>query len=76
MLAENLAEEEGIEAGSRIMPTLWMMFAAVSARARTRCAPAAHAETQALIDTFRSFRANPMRRALARFTPTRASFRP
>ncbi len=54
MLAENLAEEEGIEAGKQDHATLWMMFAcglgendaAVREQQLNR-------ETQGLIDTFR-----------------------
>ena len=54
MLAENLAEEEGIEAGKHDHATLWLMFAAGLGES----ADAVHAqelnrETQALIDTFR-----------------------
>jgi pyrroloquinoline-quinone synthase len=53
MLAENLAEEEGIEAGKQDHASLWLMFAAGLGEA-----PAAvrsqqlTAETRALIDTF------------------------
>jgi len=55
MLAENLAEEEGLDAGKQDHASLWLMFArglgeseaAVRAQAR-------NPETQALIDTFRS----------------------
>src|SRR5438128_3352734 len=54
MLAENLAEEEGIEAGKQDHASLWLMFArglgeseeAVRGQQLNR-------ETQALIDTFR-----------------------
>lgn len=55
LLAENLAEEEGIAAGKDDHATLWLGFAAgmgadeAEARAETL-----HAETQTLIDTFRS----------------------
>src|ERR1043166_4078614 len=44
MLAENLAEEEGIEAGKQDHATLWLMFA---------CGLGENAETKALIETFR-----------------------
>src|SRR6476469_7882286 len=53
MLAENLAEEEGIEAGKQDHATLWLMFACGlgesedAVRGQQR-----NAETQALIDTF------------------------
>lgn len=54
MLAENLAEEEGIEAGKQDHATLWLMFACglgeTEAGVRNQ---ALNAETQALIDTFR-----------------------
>ena len=55
MLAENLAEEEGVEAGKQDHATLWLMFACglgedeASVREQ-RLNP----ETRALIDTFRS----------------------
>ena len=54
MLAENLAEEEGLEAGKQDHPTLWLMFACGlgedEAAVRSQ---ALNSETQALIDTFR-----------------------
>ena len=54
MLAENLAEEEGIEAGKQDHATLWMMFACGLGESedgvRTQ---SLNAETQGLIDTFR-----------------------
>ena len=54
MLAENLAEEEGIEAGKQDHATLWLMFAcglgADEASVRDQ---QLNGETQALIDTFR-----------------------
>ncbi len=54
MLAENLAEEEGIEAGKQDHATLWLMFACglgeTEAEVRNQ---AVNAETRALIDTFR-----------------------
>ena len=54
MLAENLAEEEGIEAGKQDHATLWLMFACglgeTEAGVRNQ---AVNTETQALIDTFR-----------------------
>ena len=54
MLAENLAEEEGIEAGKQDHASLWLMFACglgeneVAVREQEL-----NGETQALIDTFR-----------------------
>jgi pyrroloquinoline-quinone synthase len=54
MLAENLAEEEGIEAGKQDHATLWLMFACGlgddDEAVRTQ---QLNPETQALIDTFR-----------------------
>ena len=54
MLAENLAEEEGIEAGKQDHATLWLMFACGLGESedgvRTQ---ALNPETQGLIDTFR-----------------------
>lgn len=54
MLAENLAEEEGIEAGKQDHASLWLMFACGlgenPARIRSQ---ELNFETQALIDTFR-----------------------
>ena len=54
MLAENLAEEEGLEAGKQDHATLWLMFACGLGEdeegVRTQ---ALNPETQALIDTFR-----------------------
>ena len=54
MLAENLAEEEGIEAGKQDHATLWLMFAGGlgedEAGVRSQ---ALNAETEALIGTFR-----------------------
>jgi pyrroloquinoline-quinone synthase len=55
MLAENLAEEEGIEAGKQDHATLWLMFAAGLGEAEASVrAQELNGETQALIDTFRS----------------------
>jgi len=54
MLAENLAEEEGIEAGKQDHATLWMMFA--RGLGEDECAVRGqllNPETEALIDTFR-----------------------
>ena len=54
MLAENLAEEEGIQAGKQDHASLWLMFACglgESAEAVRR--QQLNGETQALIDTFR-----------------------
>src|SRR6476646_8956398 len=54
MLAENLAEEEGLDAGKQDHATLWLMFACglgdSEAGVRDQML---NAETQALIDTFR-----------------------
>ena len=54
MLAENLAEEEGIDAGKQDHATLWLMFACGlgESEAAERAEPLTP-ETQALIDTFR-----------------------
>jgi pyrroloquinoline-quinone synthase len=54
MLAENLAEEEGVEAGKEDHASLWLMFAAGLGEgpSAVRSQPL-NAETQALIDTFR-----------------------
>lgn len=54
MLAENLAEEEGIEAGKQDHATQWLMFAAGLGQSEqaVRAQPL-NDETQALIDTFR-----------------------
>ena len=54
MLAENLAEEEGIEAGKQDHASLWLMFACGlgETEASVREQPL-NPETQALIDTFR-----------------------
>ena len=54
MLAENLAEEEGIEAGKQDHATLWMMFACgLGENEDAVREQALNAETQHLIDTFR-----------------------
>lgn len=54
MLAENLAEEEGLEAGKQDHATLWLMFACgLGEKAEAVGAQQLNAETQALIDTFR-----------------------
>ena len=54
MLAENLAEEEGIEAGKQDHATLWMMFACgLGENEEAVRGQALNAETQHLIDTFR-----------------------
>jgi pyrroloquinoline-quinone synthase len=54
MLAENLAEEEGIETGKQDHATLWMMFACgLGENAEAVRHQSLNAETQALIDTFR-----------------------
>jgi len=54
MLAENLAEEEGLESGKQDHATLWMMFACGLGEneSAVRDQPL-NAETQDLIDTFR-----------------------
>ena len=54
MLAENLAEEEGIEAGKQDHATLWLMFAAgLGESADEVRAQPLNKETKALIETFR-----------------------
>ena len=54
MLAENLAEEEGLEAGKQDHASLWLMFACGLGENETAVrAQALNPETQALIDTFR-----------------------
>jgi pyrroloquinoline-quinone synthase len=54
MLAENLAEEEGIEAGKQDHASLWLMFAAGLGETENAVrAQALNPETQGLIDTFR-----------------------
>jgi pyrroloquinoline-quinone synthase len=54
MLAENLAEEEGLELGKQDHATLWLMFACGLGESEDAVrAQALNAETQALIDTFR-----------------------
>ena len=54
MLAENLAEEEGIEAGKQDHATLWLMFACGLGEDEGAVrAQSLNPETQALIDTFR-----------------------
>ncbi len=54
MLAENLAEEEGIEAGKQDHASLWMMFACGLGESEGAVrGQQLNAETQALIDTFR-----------------------
>lgn len=53
MLAENLAEEEGLGAGKQDHGTLWMMFAeGLGASEAEVQATVLNPETQALIDTF------------------------
>jgi pyrroloquinoline-quinone synthase len=54
MLAENLAEEEGLDAGKQDHASLWLMFACGlgEEEAAVRAQPL-NPETQALIDTFR-----------------------
>ncbi len=55
MLAENLSEEEGIEAGKQDHSSLWLMFAAGLGESEAAVrGQELNAETQALIDTFRS----------------------
>ena len=54
MLAENLAEEEGIEAGKQDHASLWLMFAAGLGEGEGEVrGQELNPETQALIDTFR-----------------------
>ncbi len=54
MLAENLAEEEGLEAGKQDHASLWMMFACGLGEDEAAVrAQALNAETRHLIDTFR-----------------------
>lgn len=54
MLAENLAEEEGLEAGKQDHASLWLMFACgLGENADTVRAQELNGETQALIDAFR-----------------------
>src|SRR4051794_27527166 len=54
LLAENLAEEEGIEAGKQDHASLWMMFACGLGEEETAVrAQQLNPETQGLIDTFR-----------------------
>ena len=54
MLAENLAEEEGIEAGKQDHASLWLMFAAGLGESEGAVRDQAlNPETRALIDTFR-----------------------
>ncbi|MFL6760010.1 CADD family putative folate metabolism protein [Sphingomonas sp.] len=54
MLAENLAEEEGIEADKQDHASLWLMFACGLGESEQAVrAQSLNAETQALIETFR-----------------------
>ena len=54
MLAENLAEEEGLEAGKQDHASLWLMFACgLGENEDAVRAQALNPETRALIDTFR-----------------------
>jgi pyrroloquinoline-quinone synthase len=54
MLAENLAEEEGLDAGKQDHATLWLMFACGLGESEDGVrAQVLNPETQALIDTFR-----------------------
>jgi pyrroloquinoline-quinone synthase len=54
MLAENLAEEEGIEAGKQDHASLWLLFAGgIGADEASVHSAALNPETEALIDTFR-----------------------
>src|SRR5215218_6843076 len=54
MLAENLAEEEGLDAGKQDHATLWLMFACGLGESEEGVrGENLHGETQALIDTFR-----------------------
>ena len=54
MLAENLAEEEGVEAGKQDHASLWLMFACGLGESEEQVrSQQLNGETQALIDTFR-----------------------
>jgi pyrroloquinoline-quinone synthase len=54
MLAENLAEEEGVEAGKQDHASLWLMFACGLGESEEEVrSQQLNAETRALIDTFR-----------------------
>jgi pyrroloquinoline-quinone synthase len=54
MLAENLAEEEGVEAGKQDHATLWLMFACGLGESEDAVrTQQLNSETRALIDTFR-----------------------
>ena len=54
MLAENLAEEEGLDEGKQDHATLWLMFACgLGESEKDVRTQSLNAETQALIDTFR-----------------------
>jgi pyrroloquinoline-quinone synthase len=54
MLAENLAEEEGIEEGKQNHASLWLMFACGLGESEAAVrSQALNPETEALIDTFR-----------------------
>lgn len=54
MLAENLAEEEGLESGKQDHATLWMMFACGLGESEEAVrSEALNPETRALIETFR-----------------------
>ena len=54
MLAENLAEEEGLESGKQDHASLWLMFACGLGESEDAVrAQSLNPETQALIDTFR-----------------------
>lgn len=54
MLAENLAEEEGLDAGKQDHASLWLMFAGGLGEGENAVrGQALNPETQALIDTFR-----------------------
>jgi len=54
MLAENLAEEEGVEAGKQDHASLWLMFATGLGESEDAVrAQQINPETQALIETFR-----------------------
>ena len=54
MLAENLAEEEGVEAGKQDHATLWLMFACGLGESEDAVrAQQLNPETRALIETFR-----------------------
>src|SRR4051794_26995728 len=74
MLAENLAEEEGLVAGKQRHASLWMMFACGLGEAPDAVrAQDLNPETEALIETFRRLSRQSYASGLARFMPMKAS---